>query len=133
MKEFITILEKNPMGCLSTIEKGRPRVRPWGYMMNKNGKLWFCTSSQKNVYQQLQDCPKVEFTTSTEEFTTLRISGEVTFSDDCEVKKEIITKNELVKNIYKSPDNPIFKVFFIEHGEASIADFSGKPPIKIIF
>lgn len=133
MQEFISILETNPMGCLATVEKGKPRVRPWGYMLNKDEKLWFCTSSEKNVYKQLQECSKVEFTTTTAEYKTIRISGDVIFSDDYNTKKEIINKCELVKNIYKTPDNPIFKIFFIEHGEATISDFSGETPKKIIF
>ena len=36
--------------------------------------------------------------------------------------------NELVKAFYESGDNPIFEVFTIAEGKATIADFSGEPP-----
>jgi uncharacterized pyridoxamine 5'-phosphate oxidase family protein len=39
----------------------------------------------------------------------------------------------LVKSIYEKPNNPIFEIFYIDHGAAVIADFSGQPPKQISF
>lgn len=44
--------------------------------------------------------------------------------------KEECMKSGLVKSIYKTAENPIFVVFYIADGEATIADFSGAPPKK---
>ena len=36
--------------------------------------------------------------------------------------------NDLVRSIYKTPDNPVFEIFYLDEAEAVIADFSGNPP-----
>lgn len=128
MKEVIDFLSANQMGSLATVEDGKPRVRPWGFMLAQDGKLWFCTSNNKDVFHQLQKNPAMEFTSSTAEFATIRVRGEVTFSNDMEMKKTIIKSNPMVKSVYQTAENPIFEIFFLEHGKAVLSDFSGQPP-----
>jgi uncharacterized pyridoxamine 5'-phosphate oxidase family protein len=38
-----------------------------------------------------------------------------------------------VKKLYKSSDNPIFKIFYIEHGTATISDLTGENSKEIEF
>ncbi len=64
---------------------------------------------------------------------TLRLSGEIEFTEDVAIKVKVFNVYEPVKQRYKSADNPIFKVFYIEHGIATISDFSGMPPKKVEF
>ena len=52
----------------------------------------------------------------------MRMSGEVTFSKDLKVKKHIIDTNDLVRSVYKTPDNPTLEIFSIDHGSVKIAD-----------
>ncbi|MDP4268298.1 MAG: pyridoxamine 5'-phosphate oxidase, partial [Bacteroidota bacterium] len=61
------------------------------------------------------------------------ISSEVIFSEEFDKKEKALNASELVKRGYKSADNPIFKVFYMEHGTATISDFSGKPPKRVEF
>ena len=39
---------------------GKPKVRPMQYMILDDGKLWFCTNSEKDVYKELQANPALE-------------------------------------------------------------------------
>jgi uncharacterized pyridoxamine 5'-phosphate oxidase family protein len=133
MKEIIEFLTVNPMGVLATVDGGRPRVRPWGFMFAEGSRLWFCTSNTKEVFRQLKESPAVEFCTTSKDMVTVRVSGEVRFSQDMEVKKAIIAKSELVRSIYKTADNPIFEVFCLDHGKAARSDFSGQPPRVVEF
>lgn len=133
MKEIVRFLEENTSGALATVEGGRPRVRPWGFMLEEEGRLYFCTANTKQVFRQLKEKPYVEFASTSKEMVTVRISGEITFSADKEIKKKILKRNDLVRSIYKSEENPVFEVFYIEHGEAIMSDFSGQPPKKLIF
>jgi uncharacterized pyridoxamine 5'-phosphate oxidase family protein len=64
---------------------------------------------------------------------TVRISGKISFTEDLDKKQKALDASEMVKRGYKSADNPIFKVFYLEHGEAVISDFSGQPPRTIEF
>ena len=56
-------------------------------------------------------------------------SGEVVFSDDIEIKKAIIEKSDIVKAQYQTAENPNLEALYIT-GKATIADFSGEPPIE---
>jgi uncharacterized pyridoxamine 5'-phosphate oxidase family protein len=125
MEEVIKFLNQNRLGYLATVDNGIPRVRPWGFMFEENGKFWFCTNNTKNVFKQLMEVPYIEFSCSTPEFNTwLRISGKIVFSKDKAIKEKIFQTNPMLKNMYQSADNPIFEVFCLEHGSASISGFT---------
>lgn len=121
MKEIIEFLAKNPTGAFATVDNGKARVRPWAFMMENQGKLWFCTSNNKNVYKEMQANPNVEFA-SWQGFNILRLSGKVKFSQDIDMKAKILENNPGVKSIYKSPDNPIFEIFYLENGKATLGE-----------
>lgn len=128
MKEVVDFLTANPMGVLATVDGDKPRVRPWGFMFAEGSRLWFCTANTKEVFRQMKNNPAVEFCSTSKDMATVRVSGEVRFSKDMDVKKTVLAKSELVKSIYKAADNPVFEVFCIEHGKAVKSDFSGRPP-----
>lgn len=102
-------------------------------MFEEGGKFYFCTSNSKDVFKQLKANPFVEFSSSSPQFAWIRLSGEVKFSNDLAIKAKVLETSELVKSIYNTPDNPTFEVFFIEHGTAVFADFSGQLPQTINF
>lgn len=133
IKEIARLLKENASGFLATVEEGRPRVRPFGFMMEEEERLYFCTNSLKNVYKQLQSVPFVEYAVTSKEMVTLRVSGEIKFCDDIQIKEKVLNVYDTVKEGYKEAGNPIFKVFYMEHGTATISDFPGQPPREIIF
>jgi uncharacterized pyridoxamine 5'-phosphate oxidase family protein len=133
MEEVVKLLNENQYGYLATVDNGKPRVRPFGFMFAEEGKLYFCTNSKKEVYRQLNAVPEVEYSVTSKEMVTVRISGQVTFCEDLDKKEKALTASELVKRAYQTADNPIFKVFYIEHGTATVSDFSGRPPKRVEF
>ena len=133
MEQVLKLIEQAGYGCLATVENGKPRVRPFGFRFEEEGKLYFCTNSEKDVYKQLIELPYVEYSVTTKEMVTARINAEVTFTEELDKKEKAINSSDLVKKLYKSAENPIFKVFYIEHGTSTISDFSGHPPKVIEF
>lgn len=133
MQEIVEFLKKNMNGFLATVDKDKPRVRPFQFMLEEGGKLYFCTNRTKEVFNQLKASPFVEFSSSTPKFEWIRLSGEVRFSSDLSIKAKVLETSDLVRSIYKTPDNPIFEVFYMEHGNAVLADFSGQPPKQVVF
>lgn len=127
MKEVALFLSENPAGFMATVDNGEPRVRPWGFMYEEGGKFYFCTNNTKEAYRQLTQTPTVEFSAMDKNMAWVRLRGKIQFTDDRKIKEKILDGNALVKSIYQTPDNPIFKAFYMEHGSASIADFSGRP------
>ena len=127
MEEVVKFLNENKMGNLATVENREPRVRPWGFMFEEDGKFYFCTANTKDVYKQLKSTPFVEFTATSSQFGWVRLRGEIKFCIDLKIKEKVLKTVPMVESMYKTADNPIFEVFFIEHGTAIMADFSGKP------
>lgn len=128
MKEIISFLYANPMGYLATVdEEGKPHVRPWGFMFEQKGKLWFCTANTKAVFCQIQCNPAIEFCSTSKDFVSVRVSGDVIFGIDLNIKRKMLEENDLVKSIYQIPDNPEFEIFYLKHGHASMIDFSSQP------
>lgn len=62
----------------------------------------------------------VEFCAMDKDMNWVRTSGKVVITKDLDIKKKIIEKNKRVKEIYKSYDNPIFEVFYLEEMKYSI-------------
>lgn len=129
MNEILTFLKENPVQYFATIGLDqKPKVRPFQFMLEKDGKLYFCTNNQKDVYKQIEKNPYVEICTSSPKSEWMRLSGKVIFSKDKAIKEEIIAKSPLVKSIYETADNPIFEIFYLGEAKAVLSDFSGNPP-----
>lgn len=134
MNEVVKFLIENPVQYFATVGlDGKPKVRPFQFMLEQKGKLYFCTSNQKDVYEQLKECSYVEISTSSPALAWIRLSGKAVFSNDMEIKKAVFENSELVKSVYQTAENPIFEVFYLEDAKASIADFSGNPPAEYTF
>lgn len=128
MKEVIEFLQANPVQFLATVGRdGKAKCRPFMFCLEKEGKLWFCTNSTKDVYKDIQANPEVEVSISSPEYAWIRLNGTATFENNMEVK-EACMLNPIVKGQYKEASNPIFEVFYLANAKAVIADFSGNPP-----
>jgi len=127
MQEVIDILTPPGFGYLATVDNGKPRVRPFAFMFTENGKYYFCTAANKGVYTQLTECPFIEYSRTTEDMRWLRMSGRITFDEDIKLKERCFENYPMLKDYYQSPDNPLFKVFYLEHGNASIDSMTTEP------
>lgn len=129
MNEVIEFLKHDPVQYMATIGLDqKPKVRPFQFIFSEDGKLFFTTSNQKEVYAQLKNNAYIELTTSSPEFAWIRLNGKVVFIEDLALKQKAIEASELVKSIYQSGDNPTFEVFYLDEAKAVIADFSVNEP-----
>jgi uncharacterized pyridoxamine 5'-phosphate oxidase family protein len=129
MNTVIDFLKKSQVQYLATIGNDRKsKVRPFQFMLEEGGKLYFCTSNKKEVYKEMMKHPYIEFCASGENFSWIRLSGRAVFSNNLSIKKKIQDESSLVKSIYKTPDNPVFEIFYLDDATAVIADFSSNPP-----
>jgi uncharacterized pyridoxamine 5'-phosphate oxidase family protein len=129
MNDVVKFLTENPVQYLATVgPDGKPRVRPFQFMLERDGRLFFCTNNGKDVYAQIKRHPYVELCTSSPKAAWIRLSGKAVFSKDLDIKRKIIEGSDLVRSIYKTAENPIFEIFYLDEAKAVIADFSGNPP-----
>ena len=128
MEEVMKILTEGNIGYLATVEDGKPRVRPFGFGFEEDGKYFFCTNNTKDVYTQLKNIPYVEYSVTSKNMITVRIRGKIEFTNDISKKEKIIAASGLVLSIYKTADNPIFEIFYIEPEEIIVSTLDGQPP-----
>lgn len=128
MNEVVKFLQENPVQYLATVGRdGKAKCRPFMFAGEMDGRLWFCTNNQKDVYRDMQQNPNIEISVSSPAYAWIRLSGEAVFENDMAVK-EMCMQNPIVKGQYGEAANPIFEVFYLKDAQAVIADFSGQPP-----
>lgn len=59
-------------------------------MLEQDGKFWFCTANNKDVFKQLKANPAIAFCATSKEMVTVRLMGEIKFSSDMKMKQTII-------------------------------------------
>lgn len=124
MEEVLKFLTENPIFYLATVDGNTPKVRPFGFIMNFEGKLHFCTSNQKPVYRQLKANPSFEISTTAKTGEWIRLKGNAVFNTSKQSKQAALDKMPTLANLY-SVDDSIFELFYIENAEATIQDMKG--------
>jgi len=132
MKEVLKFLTDNAPFFIATVDGNKPKVRPFGFAMEYEGKLWFCTSNQKDVYKQLKANPYFEVSTAAPNGEWIRIKGKAVFNSTPAAKAKALEVMPSLTKIY-SVDDPTFEVFYIEDGEAAFCTMIGevKKTIKL--
>ena len=122
LQDVANYLDNIGIQFLATIGlDGKPKVRPMQYMILDDGKLWFCTNSEKDVYKELQANPALELCGSKLEENEIqtpwiRFSAEAVFEERQDIRDAIIEKSSIVNALYsKMRKNPIFKVFYLKN------------------
>jgi uncharacterized pyridoxamine 5'-phosphate oxidase family protein len=133
MEKIVNFLNSIIDGFLATLEDGKPRVRPYQFMLEDNGTLCFSTNNTKEVCKQLKADPSMEFSCTNAKGGWIRLRGEVKFTNSVDVKEKILAKSTVVRGIYKTSDHPNFEVFYLDHGSAQLVESAGQPLEKIDF
>ena len=127
MIDYAAILKAAPNGVLATQDGQGVKTRVFQFLFADGKKAYFCTNSQKSVYKQLKANPNVSFCVPGDFSPVLSVNGKVAFVDDMVLKARALDENPLIKTIYNSPDNPIFKLFYIDVEEVETFGFSEGP------
>jgi uncharacterized pyridoxamine 5'-phosphate oxidase family protein len=114
MINFKEILDKKVNGVLATIDENTVQTRIFQSLWVEDNKVYFCTGSQKDVYKQLLNNPNVSFCVENKFSPVLSVNGEVSFAEDLKYKEEAFKVLPMLKNIYQTPENSNFKVFYID-------------------
>jgi uncharacterized pyridoxamine 5'-phosphate oxidase family protein len=128
MIDYVAILTKAPVGVLATQDGQGVRTRVFQYLFADGNKVYFCTSSQKPVYDQLKANANVSFCAYPADFNpVVSINGKAVFVDDTALKTRALDENPPIKGIYNTPDNPIFQLFYIDVAEVETFSFAEGP------
>lgn len=111
---------------LATMDGNQPRVRPFGAVCEFEGKLYFITAKSKNVYKQLLENPRVEFSGMKGQDSWLRLTGEVKMDDRREARVAMLEAMPALKNMY-NPDDGVMTVFYLDNVKATEYSFTAEP------
>jgi uncharacterized pyridoxamine 5'-phosphate oxidase family protein len=125
MNEVLQFLSENPTFYLATVEGNIPKVRPFGFVMNYQNKLYFCTSNQKDVYKQLKANPHFEISTVSKTNEWLRLSGKAVFDTNQATQQAALDAAPFLSRMYQVNDSK-FELFYIEDATAIIRDMKGE-------
>ncbi len=117
MQEVLGFLKDNAVFYFATVDGNIPRVRPFGFVTEFEGKLYFGTSNGKDVYRQLKKNPRFEVSTAAKSGEWLRLSGTAVFNTNRQTKQAAFDALPRLKDLYNLEDN-IFEVFYIENAVA---------------
>ena len=131
MKEVLNFLTASKVFYLATISGDQPHVRPMGVVMEYDGKLAFCTSNQKDMYQQLTTSPKVEICCIDADCNTLRICGQAVFCTTEEAQQKALETMPALGRMYSVGDGK-FEIFYLANARAVCQTMSGeKKPLTV--
>jgi uncharacterized pyridoxamine 5'-phosphate oxidase family protein len=120
-EDCIKFANANPTCYLATMDGDQPRVR--GMLMwyaDKTG-FYFNTGAMKDLYRQLKANPKVElcfFDPKSKNLQMMRVTGQVEFLDDLELKKRLVEARPFLKQWNLTAESPGLIAFRVAKGEA---------------
>jgi uncharacterized pyridoxamine 5'-phosphate oxidase family protein len=115
LSEFAYILEKYRNGVLANRNGEYLRTQIITFSFAEGNKAYFCTTSNKPMYEQLVAYPYVSYCTFPEDFEpVLSINGKVVFIDDKDTIEQALESNYYAKKNFKDSNNPLLKVFCID-------------------
>ncbi|MDR3321853.1 MAG: pyridoxamine 5'-phosphate oxidase family protein [Synergistaceae bacterium] len=127
MSRIVEFLKEAKVFHIATVDGGVPRVRPFGFVMDFEGKICFTTGNKKDFYKQLQKNPNIEISAMLPDDRWIRVQGKAVFGGGAAAKKRAFVLFEGFKNIYETPDNPMFEVFYLDEPSATLYSFTSEP------
>ena len=124
MNEVLEFLRKAGVFYLATSDGGQPRVRPMGFIMERDGKLVFSTSNVKPMYRQMKADPRVEFCGYIPDGSYVTLRGRAVFITTPEVQAAALEAAPTLKKMYSVGDGK-FELFTLECATAAIFDAKG--------
>lgn len=127
---FVSVLQENPNGVFANRNGKKMRTQIISFQFAEGNKIYFCTGSEKPLYEQLVTFPYVSYCTYPEDFEpVLSLNGKVVFTDDSRLKERAFNGSgygsQFIQNHYKTIDNPNLKLFYIDVEEIETYDSEG--------
>ena len=128
MNTAFKYLSANPVFHLATVDGDRARVRPFGFKMIRNGRLYFSTNRTKDVFRQLVEYPDIEISDMGGDGTWLRIRGRIAFDESHGAKVQAFQESAKLRELYPNgADDDTFITFYFTEAQATLFSFTEAP------
>lgn len=125
MSKALQFIQANKVFFMATADGDQPRLRPLGFVMEFEGKVYFGVGDQKAVYRQMQVNPKVEICSVSPEGNWLRLSGKAVFDMRPEVFAAAIKALPVLAEMYSPALGNKMGSFYLTEAKALIYDMAG--------
>ncbi|MCQ2559730.1 MAG: pyridoxamine 5'-phosphate oxidase family protein [Clostridia bacterium] len=123
MERIIKFLDEAGVFFFATVDGNKPRVRPFGFKMIYDGKLFFGIGTKsKQSCKQLEANPEVEIC-ACKGPAWMRIKGTAKFVDDAAAVDEAYKVLPLLAQLY--PDKSNYALFYLDNLDVELADMQG--------
>lgn len=109
----------------ATCDGSKPRVRPFGFHMLYNGKLYFGMGKQKESFKQTVENDNFEICAVKPDMTWIRIRGTAVLDDSAETMAKVFEVSPHLTNLYNEQTGNVLGNFYIKDGYAEITSMSG--------
>jgi uncharacterized pyridoxamine 5'-phosphate oxidase family protein len=128
MKEIYEYLKNCGTFYLATVDGDKPQVRPFGAVCEFEGKLYFVTNNQKEVYKQMKVNPNVAIC-GMYKGTWIRVSGVVEEDTRREARVAMMGANTASLSKMYTVDDNLMTVFKFVSGEGTVYSFTEAPVV----
>ncbi len=125
MEKVLEFLKESGYFMIATVEGDQPRVRPFGILLNYQGKLYFHTGRKKRIYQQLMADPKVELCAMTPDKRWMRLWGTAVEDPSYEASDNVLNHYPHLRKMY-APDDGNCTTFYLKDVTVSFSTL-GQP------
>lgn len=106
---------------LATSADGRPRLRPFGMIYEKNESLFIVTDKRKEVFSDLKKNSRIEIASyNPRTHKWIRISGKVEIESSNQVKEEMMNVYSNLRRAYEGEDGMYLVIYRVQVEDSSI-------------
>mgnify|MGYP003599122493 CR=1 FL=1 len=125
MNEVLEFLKDCKRFFVATTEEGKPKVRPFSFVMSYEDKLYFATGNQKPFFKQIEANPEIEICGINKKMEWIRLSGKVVLDSRLEVKQKVFEVSPFLINTYNTAEDPTMECFYIDKAKAEVFKANG--------
>ena len=133
IEKVLQYLTAVPAWYLATSVDGQPHVRPFSFAAEQGGKIWFCTATTKDVWEELCQNPRFEATAWWPGHGWLILRGRAGLDDQVgdDVRYAGFAHLSGLGESYDGPCDPTLTFFSVEEPEAWICNHEEWAPVDL--
>jgi uncharacterized pyridoxamine 5'-phosphate oxidase family protein len=125
-QETAEFLGSVPAWYLATSTDNRPHVRPFSFAAVEEGRIWFVTANNKDVYRELVENPFFELSAWRPGQPWLIIKGRAVFAEpSAGLRLAGFEHMVALGEAHVSPNDGLLVFFYVEEGSARVCDITG--------
>lgn len=133
MKTVLEYLTSIPAWYLATSVNNQPHVRPFSFAAEQDGKIWLCTATTKDVWEELLQNQLIEATAWWPGHGWLILRGRAGLEDRANAEMRQAGYDHLtgLNEHYDGPNDPTLVFFSVEEPKAWICNHDEWVPVEL--